>query len=860
MPGCVCLCINSTQAKNKLLKLFVQDSDYDVDSDAESVCSTTSSQASQPSFKVFVNYPPHAKREDIKDHLRSCGLSAKVKRLNMFYDERKKSKGCGYIEVVPPSFGHSAIGVLNGSVLLGKQIRAKKYTEKRRNKLTKHESGTREECSTPSEESGRVKVFVGAGVGQKLPPRIETSHLEHHMRSFKSAIDEVVIATDPMTKQSKGYGFVFFKSQRAADAAIKKLNGSTLHGCNLRFELSKPKESHTEVTSTLPVEPSSSKVFVGALVENRLPSSIQTVHLEAHLWQFERTLQGAFIVMDPQTQQSKGYGFAVFKSKGAAEAAIRKLGWSVLHGCQLKLEIAKPSHSQSNTHTQRSQSQRYSATVMEPTTDGSGRKIHIGAESGGKLPNTVQSFHLQAHFWEFEQTLEKAYIVSDPNTQQSRGFGFAVFKTKPAAEAAIRKLNGSMVHGCQLKLEVARPKEGDVHTSGATVEAGQSQTRGGGIPSNSVSGTTLKPSAQFKVFVGNLPHSVQANHLQEHFAVYKADIANVYMYIPDGKPKRCGFVVFSSREAAEGAISALNGTKLHGSKIRVQHDKHTTKPSSPAPTTPTMQCTGVPMVPLATAVSQPPAFLTPYTPILPGASVLSQPQPLVPLVTKAASQQPASPIPHPLDSDVPIQSEPLIPLEIASQSSNTALQQPLVPLPTVSSAPNTVLLSNLHPEIDKETLQALCKGVVTDLRFIPVNSSSKQALVTFSTGDEAQSAIGALNGKVFFGQNVLASLQPVLSSEVPHTRGHLPSQGECVATTAELLPLSSAQCNLLTAVNPAGSSLYQELLEPFKTNQSVKIELLLAEVAVWFTGGRAAVESALTHFKSHLQRHIPIQM
>ena len=402
------------------------------------MCSTTSRlslQANQPSFKVFVNYPLHVKREDIKDHLRSCGLSGNVNRLNMFYDERKKSKGCGYIEVVPPSFGRSAIGVLNGS-----GMRAKKY--KRRNKSTKRESGTREECSTPSEETGRVKVFVGAGVGQKLPPRIEASHLEHHMRLFKSALDEVVIATDPRMKQSKGYGFVFFKSQRAADAAIKKLNGSTLHGCNLSFELSKPKESHAEVTSTLPVDSSSSKVFVGALVESRLPSSIQTVHLEAHLWQFEHTIQEAFIVMDLQTQQSKGYGFAIFKSKSAAEAAIKKLGGSVLHGCQLKLEIAKPSHSHSNTHRQSSQSQRCSATVKEPTTDGSGRRIHIGAESGDKLPNTIQSF-----------------------------------------------------------------------TSGATVEAGQSQTRGRGIPSNSVSGTT---------FVGNLPHSVQAKHLKQQRMVRRS--------------------------------------------------------------------------------------------------------------------------------------------------------------------------------------------------------------------------------------------------------------------------------------------------------------------------------------------------
>ena len=80
------------------------------------------------------------------------------------------------------------------------------------------------------------------------------------------------------------------------------------------------------------------------------------------------------------------------------------------------------------------------------------------------------------------------------------------------------------------------------------------------------------------------------------------------------------------------------------------------------------------------------------------------------------------------------------------------------------------------------------------------------------------------------------------------------------ANTQELLPLTSAQCNLLTSVNPGGSSLYQGLTEPFKTNPNVKIDLLLAEMAVRFTGQRDAVESAHWHFRSQLQRHIPIEL
>lgn len=80
------------------------------------------------------------------------------------------------------------------------------------------------------------------------------------------------------------------------------------------------------------------------------------------------------------------------------------------------------------------------------------------------------------------------------------------------------------------------------------------------------------------------------------------------------------------------------------------------------------------------------------------------------------------------------------------------------------------------------------------------------------------------------------------------------------ADTQQFLSLNSAQCRLLTAVNQVGSSLYQELTKPFNTNPNVKIDFLLAEMAIRFTGQRAAVESAHSHFKSQLQRHIPIEL
>ena len=66
--------------------------------------------------------------------------------------------------------------------------------------------------------------------------------------------------------------------------------------------------------------------------------------------------------------------------------------------------------------------------------------------------------------------------------------------------------------------------------------------------------------------------------------------------------------------------------------------------------------------------------------------------------------------------------------------------------------------------------------------------------------------------------------------------------------------LSSAECNLLSVINPDGSSLYKQLTQPFETNTNVRIELILHEVTVHFSGQRQAVESAHSHFKENLPK------
>jgi RNA recognition motif-containing protein len=53
--------------------------------------------------------------------------------------------------------------------------------------------------------------------------------------------------------------------------------------------------------------------------------------------------------------------------------------------------------------------------------------------------------------------VDNVTVVTDRETGQSRGFGFAEMATSEAADEAIRKFNGYALGGRTLKVEVSKP-------------------------------------------------------------------------------------------------------------------------------------------------------------------------------------------------------------------------------------------------------------------------------------------------------------------------------------------------------------------------------------------------------------------
>ena len=80
------------------------------------------------------------------------------------------------------------------------------------------------------------RIYVGG-----LPYSTTDQDLEK-MFADSGTVNSATVISDRYTGQSKGFGFVEMDDEAAANAAIKKLDGTTLDGRTLTVNEAKPRE------------------------------------------------------------------------------------------------------------------------------------------------------------------------------------------------------------------------------------------------------------------------------------------------------------------------------------------------------------------------------------------------------------------------------------------------------------------------------------------------------------------------------------------------------------------------------------------------------------------------------------------
>jgi len=83
------------------------------------------------------------------------------------------------------------------------------------------------------------KLFVG-----NLPWGINNDSLRELFASVGEVVEAMVI-TDRMSGRSKGFGFVTFATEEAAQAAIQQLNEKEIEGRKIIVNVARPKEERS---------------------------------------------------------------------------------------------------------------------------------------------------------------------------------------------------------------------------------------------------------------------------------------------------------------------------------------------------------------------------------------------------------------------------------------------------------------------------------------------------------------------------------------------------------------------------------------------------------------------------------------
>ncbi|KAK8548417.1 hypothetical protein V6N12_061331 [Hibiscus sabdariffa] len=263
----------------------------------------------------------------------------------------------------------------------------------------------------------------------------------------------------------------------------------------------------------------------------------------------------------------------------------------------------------------------------------SSKKLFIGGLSYGTDDQT-----LKEAFSGFGDVTE-ARVIVDRDTGRSRGFGFVNFADDEAANSALSAMDGQELHGRNIRVSYANERPSGPRSFGGN-SGGFRGDRGsfGGdsgqfhgirlfcgsvnaniyanplsqspsslyfflfkssivMPLSGKLGSLLRQNGQTpmissmlnslrcmstsskQLFVGGLSYDSDEQTLKEAFSGF-ADVTEVQVPVDrTGRSRGFGFVSFADDEAANKALSAMDGQEIHGRSIRVSYANE--RPSGP---------------------------------------------------------------------------------------------------------------------------------------------------------------------------------------------------------------------------------------------------------------------------------------
>ncbi len=279
--------------------------------------------------------------------------------------------------------------------------------------------------------SGVGNVFI-----KNLDKNIDNKAMYDTFSAFGNILSCRVAQDD--TGSSKGYGFVHFETEEAANKSIDKVNGMLLNGKKVYVgKFISRKEREKELGEK-------AKLFTNVYVKNF--GEDMTDDKLKEMFEKYGTIT-SHKVMSKDDGKSRGFGFVAFEDPNAADRAVADLnGKEIAEG-----KIMYVGRAQKKAERQQELKRKFEQLKIERLNRYQGVNLYVK-----NLDDTIDDERLRKEFAPFGTITSVKVMMEDG---RSKGFGFVCFSLAEEATKAVTEMNGRIVGSKPLYVALAQRKE-----------------------------------------------------------------------------------------------------------------------------------------------------------------------------------------------------------------------------------------------------------------------------------------------------------------------------------------------------------------------------------------------------------------
>ncbi|XP_033493902.2 polyadenylate-binding protein 1A isoform X1 [Epinephelus lanceolatus] len=324
----------------------------------------------------------------------------------------RRSLGYAYVNFQQPADAERALDTMNFDVIKGRPVRI--MWSQRDPSLRK---------------SGVGNIFI-----KNLDKSIDNKALYDTFSAFGNILSCKVVCDE---NGSKGYGFVHFETQEAAERAIEKMNGMLLNDRKVfvgRFKSRKEREAELGARA---------KEFTNVYVKN-FGEDMDDEKLREVFSKYGNAM--SIRVMTDDTGKSRGFGFVSFERHEDAQKAVDEMNGKEFNG-----KLIYVGRAQKKVERQTELKRKFEQMKQDRMTRYQGVNLYVK-----NLDDGIDDERLRKEFAPFG-TITSAKVMMEGG--RSKGFGFVCFSSPEEATKAVTEMNGRIVATKPLYVALAQRKE-----------------------------------------------------------------------------------------------------------------------------------------------------------------------------------------------------------------------------------------------------------------------------------------------------------------------------------------------------------------------------------------------------------------